>query len=118
MQKWKHIGEQLKTLLSEHKFTFEEAVKAIDCGEKTLRRYMDAQYVAPIKTSDEWHFTMKQIEKCRFMHDLKTRLNMQVPLAAGLYDYLDSIGHTPDTEELIKYMTFYKYGETNDDTTI
>lgn len=107
-RKWTNLNEELKQKLKEHKYSFIETWKLVGCGEKTLRRYMDAGLIMPLKKSDEWLFSEKLIEKTKFIYELKSQLNVNVKVAAGLYDFLDGKRYIkPDYEKIIELSQNY-----------
>lgn len=85
---WHKINSDLSEKLKGHIYTFIEVWSIVGCGEKTLRRYMDRLLVTPIKTSDNWLFDEDMLAKVDFIHKCKTKLDIPVNSAAGLYDFL------------------------------
>ena len=105
---WPSLNEYLKEQLIDHKYTTYQAWSTIGCGEKTLRRYVDAGYVTPIKVRDEWYFTEEQIQKCTFISELKKTLRADTYFLAGLYDYLKAHNIKPDESKIIEYTKAYR----------
>lgn len=89
---WLKLREDLKTKMKGYEYLFEDALTLIGCGAKTLHRYVDAEYITPIKISDNWLFTEDMINKCRFLvkSRIDRRLNNQD--ASALYDYMKKNG--------------------------
>lgn len=106
-QNWTRIEQEIRKKLKEHKYSFIEVWKIVGCGEKTLRRYMDAELICPIKTSDEWYFTQEQLDKCNFIHKMKSKHYMTARAAAGLFDYMISKKCKVSIEEALKYIENY-----------
>ena len=105
---WKDIDKECQKQLKEHKYSFIEAWKTIGCGEKVLRRYVDAGLLTAIKTSDQWFFTQEQVNKGIFINVLRKKRRWDaLTFLAGLYDYLLEHKCACDPEELIKYAEYY-----------
>lgn len=86
---WNKLNDDLKKKLKDYKYTFGQACKLVGCGEKTLRRYMDAEYIQPIKISDEWLFTEDIIQKCKFIYKMRYNKLCNIATAIALYDYME-----------------------------
>ena len=108
VQNWHKIEQEIKKKLENHKYNFTEVWKISGCGEKTLRRYMDAELLSPIKTADEWHFTQQQLDKCIFIYKMKSNHYMTVKSAAGLFDYLSIKKCKINIQELLECIKYYE----------
>ena len=108
LQNWQKIEQEIKKKLKNHKYSFIEVWKIVDCGEKTLRRYMDAELLMPIKTSDEWYFTQQQLDKCNFIHKMKSNHYMTAKAAAGLFDYMVDKKIKIDVDKVLDCIKFYE----------
>lgn len=109
MLTWKDVDLDVQKQLKDHKYTFLEAWTTIGCGEKVLRRYVDAGLITAIKTSDQWYFTQQQVNKAIFINCLRKRKRWDaICFLAGLYDYLIEHKCECDPEILIEYADAYK----------
>lgn len=106
-QNWQKIEQEIRKKLKNHKYSFTEVWKITGCGEKTLRRYMDAELLSPIKTSDEWYFTQEQLDKCEFIYKMKSNRHMTVKAAAGLFDYISSKKGKIDIDKVLECIKYY-----------
>lgn len=104
---WEKLNKDLERKMKGFKYSFYEAVGIIGCGEKTLRRYMDDQFVKPIKVSDEWLFTNDMIDKVRFILKAKKIGYMNAYVASGLYDFLQSGKKTKDFDDIYEFIEPY-----------
>ena len=107
--KWTKLNEELKKKLANYRYDFTEAWKIVGCGEKTLRRYMDAQLLQPIKTSDVWYFTEQMIEKAKFIYQAKKEADVPVRVSAALYDYLIDCKKTCSFDKIKQYIENYNF---------
>lgn len=99
---WHKINDELDKRLENFKYSFIQAWKIIGCGEKTLRRYVDAEYVRPIKVSDEWFFTNDMIQKCKFIHKMRYDKRSNNDNAVALYEYMEKHGIKAIYEDIFK----------------
>ena len=107
LQNWQKVEQEIKKKLKDHKYSFIEVWKIVGCGEKTLRRYMDAELLMPIKTCDEWYFTQQQLDKCNFIHKMKSNHYMTAKAAAGIFDYLVDKRYKINTDAIVEAIKYY-----------
>lgn len=99
---WSKINQELQERLKNYKFSFMEAWKLIGCGEKTLRRYMEYEFIMPLKISDEWYLTSDMIDKCKFINQMRCAKRCNVWNANDLYDYMVDKGIRPIYKDIFK----------------
>lgn len=104
---WNKIDLELQEKLKDYIYTKAEALALIGCGEKTLRRYVEDQFITMIKNGKTGYFTKNDIDKSIFILKMKTNEIMNNIHAAGLYDFLIDKKCKVSFEELNEYLQRY-----------
>ena len=109
--KYRKLQEEVTQKLKNHAYSFRETVSIVGCGDKTLRRYIEAGLVRPSTSgahSNSQYFTSEQVEQLCFIFDMQKLIKAPVQLSAALYDYMKARRMRFDIQNLLDRIEDYK----------
>lgn len=109
--KYRKLQEEVTQKLRTHYYSFKELLAVVNCGEKTLRRYIEAGIVRPATSgaySNSQYFTSEQVERTCFVYDMHKLTKAPIYLSAALFDYFKAKRVRFDIQNLLDRIEDYK----------
>lgn len=109
--RYEKIQKEVTRSLKKHMYSFNELASIICCGDKTLRRYIDAGIVKPATSgsrSNSQYFNQEQLERACFVFDMQKSVKMPIYASAALFDYLNARHMRFDTQDLLDRIASYQ----------